>query len=51
MSLLNDVYFTFKQAFKNHQLSHPLLEPGNSDLTSNLDFLHLAKVFSENGGS
>ncbi|CAB4028294.1 Hypothetical predicted protein [Paramuricea clavata] len=35
------------RAFKNHQLANPLSEPGNSDLTSNVDFSHLEKVFTQ----
>lgn len=38
------------QAFKNHQLIDTLAEPGNSDLTSNVNFSQLRKVFTQSGG-
>ncbi|XP_028398708.1 protein arginine methyltransferase NDUFAF7, mitochondrial-like [Dendronephthya gigantea] len=35
------------RAFQNHQLVHPLFEPGHSDLTSNVDFSALKEIFSQ----
>ncbi|XP_046847601.1 protein arginine methyltransferase NDUFAF7, mitochondrial-like isoform X2 [Xenia sp. Carnegie-2017] len=39
------------RAFKKHQLTDPLKDIGNADLTSNVNFSHLQKVFMNYGVS
>jgi len=37
------------QAFREHKLFDPLLEPGTADLTADVDFKYLAKCVSDKG--
>jgi len=36
---------TFR-SFKNHKIHDPLLNPGEADLTADVDFSHIIKLFS-----
>lgn len=38
----------FCQAFKNHKLHDPLLEPGSADLTADVNFEHIKLVAERN---
>ena len=39
----------YTQAFKNHELTDPLMEPGTADLTADVDFSYLTKIAEKYG--
>jgi len=41
--------FIFVQAFKNHEIVDVFHQPGNSDLTANVDFAYLREAMSDLG--
>lgn len=38
------------QAFKNHNLHDPLVDPGTADLTADVDFSYLKNMVSDDDG-
>lgn len=38
------IYQFYQQAFRNHQLHDPLIEPGSADLTADVDFAALKRA-------